>query len=105
MPDACQFEGKVNDKKIILTWTYTDTSVGAEGSYGLKDSSIYGFCIIQNLEGGHFALRCSASKDGEPTAYYVTQQANTYPSPYVCKTGCNSDIVQTFFEECEVEGD
>lgn len=100
MPEECRYEGKANGKRVILTWTYDDTSVGPQGSYGLKGSPKYGFCTMGNIGGGRYDMRCSATKGGKQTVYYVTQQPNTFPAIYVCESGCRSDVVEKFFEEC-----
>ena len=106
MPEECQYEGEVNGKKIILTWTCDDVRVGLEGSYGLKGSPIYGFCTEGNIGGGLYDLRCSATKGGKQTVYYVTPKPLregylTLPLIYMCESGCKSNIVQKFINECQ----
>lgn len=104
--DSCSFEGNVKNQKIVLYFLGPD-----EGGYGLKGSQTYGYCTPGKLNDyvQNTSLSCAAKKGGKQVVYYETNTIQ-YPktakesmsaSTYVCKSGCEGNIVQTFIRMCD----
>jgi hypothetical protein len=93
--DSCHLEGRLNGKKVKLSWIYLQ-SEDVEG-FGLNNSPIYGFCSM-GWKGDHdrhsiYYMSCAPSRKGERVAYYETSKQD---DSYVCKTGCGKNVVEKF---------
>lgn len=97
-PDSCWHEGDLNGKKVTLHYIQPQQGESVD-AVGIPNDPKYGYCLMGAID-NYYNMSCAAKAGGQQTVYYDTNTPKNNHQTYVCKKGCNANVVKVFVEKC-----